>query len=90
MAIEAAVWRRDEQQKEQIAISWRTAALMRTKRLPSLKQLLSQAKPAKALKGRELDKRRREYKQMTASVDANALAAQALQKKRQHGRNSTR
>lgn len=72
MSIEAALWRDQRRQKLDKVLAWRIAGLMRTKRLPSLKQML--AEPAKPLKGAELERRRREYKEMTAAVDLSALA----------------
>lgn len=68
MAIEAAMWRDDRRQRQEVALAWRIAALQRAKRLPSLKQLLSSG-PAKPLRGKELKRRRQEFKDMKASAD---------------------
>lgn len=57
---------------------------MRAKRMPSLKQLLA-TKPARPLKGKELERRRSEHKKMAASVDLVALA----ERKRKRGKNDT-
>jgi hypothetical protein len=51
----------------------RIAMLMRAKRMPALKALLG-AKPAKPLHGQEKEKRRNEFKEMTANVDLKKLA----------------
>lgn len=82
MAIDAAVWREEQQQKREIALAWRTAMLSRAKRIPSLKMLLA-TKPAKPLEGEELARRRREHAEMTRNVDVNVLGAQLA--KAQHG-----
>lgn len=74
LAIEAALWRDEHAQRQQVAASWRTAALMRAKKLPSLRKLLAD-RPAKPLSGRELERRRREFEQAGAGVDVNAIAA---------------
>lgn len=65
------MWRDERAQRQQIAQAWRTAALMRVKRMPSLAQLL--AGPAKPLVGRELARRRKEFEDMTANVDLGQL-----------------
>jgi len=78
MAIEAAIWRDEQRQKHDVVLAWRTAALMRAKRMPSLKQLLN-TKPARPLRGKELEKRRQEFKEMTAKLDTSKLTG------RKHG-----
>jgi len=83
MAIEASIWRDDRRQELDIVQAWSTAMLIRAKHIPSLKQLLN-TKPAKPLHGKELEKRRREFKDMTANIDLNKLADQL--KKVKHGR----
>lgn len=70
MTLEAALWRQEQHQKDQIALAWYVAALSRAKRLPNLKQLL--AGPAKPLKGNELKRRRSEYQELT-TIDLSAL-----------------
>jgi hypothetical protein len=72
MAIEASIWRDEIQQKRNLTLAWQTAALTRAKRLPSLKQLLN-IKPARPLHGEELEKRRQEFKEMTANLDVSKL-----------------
>lgn len=70
--IDAYIWRDERQQKQQIALAWRTAALHRAKRMPALRALLSEG-PAKPLKGKELEKRRREFIEVTTSIDLESL-----------------
>jgi hypothetical protein len=72
MAIDASLWREEIQQKRDLTLAWQTAALTRAKRLPSLKQLLN-TKPARPLHGAELEKRRQEFKEMTAKLDVSKL-----------------
>jgi len=70
--IDAALWREERQQRRDVALAWHVAALSRTKRLPSLKQLLN-TKPAKPLKGKELERRRKEFREATANLDLSKL-----------------
>lgn len=79
MAIEAAIWRDQQRQKQDTALAWRVAAYTRAKRLPSLKQLLSTG-PAKPLRGAELEKRRQEFQDMKKA--AQGLDVSKLLKKR--------
>ena len=72
MMIDAIIWRDEVQQKRDLTLAWQTAALTRAKRMPSLKQLLN-TKPARPLHGAELEKRRREFKEMTANLDLSKL-----------------
>jgi len=72
MAIDAAIWREEVRQKQNLTLAWQTAALTRAKRLPSLKQLLN-TKPAKPLTGVELEKRRQEFRDMTKNLDLSKL-----------------
>lgn len=67
LAIEAALWRDQQRQRQDIVLAWRTAALTRAKKMPSLAQLL--AGPAKPLTGQDLERRRREFKEMSATFD---------------------
>ena len=71
MVIDAALWRDRRSRKLEIGLAWRIANLMRTKRLPKLSDVL--AEPSKPLRGKALDKRRREYRDMTAGVDLEKL-----------------
>ena len=72
MAIDAAIWREEVRQKQNLTLAWQTAALTRAKRLPSLKQLLN-TKPAKPLVGAEMEKRRQEFRDMTKNLDLSKL-----------------
>jgi hypothetical protein len=67
MLIDAHLWRDERKQRQDVALAWRTAALVRAKRMPSLKQLLSTG-PAKPLKGKALEKRRQEYREMSTAA----------------------
>jgi hypothetical protein len=79
MAIEAALWRAEQQERRDLALAWHAAALSRAKRLPSLKQLLS-IRPAKPLAGKELEERRRQHQAMAANIDLSRL----VKKKAKH------
>lgn len=72
MVIDASIWREEIRQKREVALAWRTAMLTRARRLPSLKQLLN-TKPARPLHGKELEKRRKEFADMTANLDTSKL-----------------
>ncbi len=72
MAIEACIWRDEKQQRQTIIQAWQTAVLMRAKKIPSLKQLLD-PKPARPLRGKELEERRNEFKRMTKNLDMSKL-----------------
>lgn len=66
-AIEAAIWRDEQDQKRVVALARSIAVLSRAKRIPSLKQLLSRG-PAKPLRGAELERRREEFADMTKAL----------------------
>lgn len=70
--INAELWRIEQSQKNDLSLAWMIAALSRSKRLPSLKQLLF-TKPAIALEGIELEKRRQEFSDMTKNVDLTKI-----------------
>jgi len=72
MMIDASIWREEIQQKRDLVLAWQTAALTRAKRMPSLKQLLN-TKPARPLVGQELEKRRKEFRDMTSNLDVSKL-----------------
>lgn len=72
LTIEAYLWQMERHRRDEVTIAWLTAKLMRAKRLPPLARLLT-AKKAKPLQGEELDKRRREFKDMTENIDLEAL-----------------
>lgn len=81
MMLDAHLWREEQRRKEdeqrleqELTLAWLTAALTRTKRLPPLKGLLTAAKPAKPLKGEELEQRRSEFMEMAANLDLEKIA----------------
>lgn len=77
MAIDAAIWDERRRQKQNLSVAWHMAAMSRAKRLPSLKRVLSSTETtvkARPLKGAELRKRRKEYRELTAEVDVGLLA----------------
>lgn len=71
MQMEAVIWREKRQAKATITQAWLTAALGRVKRMPALAQLL--AGRARKLSGKELERRRREFREMNKNVDLNAI-----------------
>lgn len=79
-AIETAAWRMEQEAKRNIALAWHIAALTRARRMPSLHQLLARDK-AKRLRGKEAERRRREYEEMTAALEASGLNV-----RKRHGR----
>lgn len=79
LAIEAALWRDERAQRQQMAQAWYTAALTRSKKLPTLKQLTG-IETAKQLKGREFERRRQELKEMAAAVDISKVDLSQLRK----------
>jgi len=70
--IEAANWRRDQDQRRDLALAWHIAALTRAKRLPTLKQLLGGGETRK-LEGEELEMRRNEHAEMVANLNLGDL-----------------
>jgi hypothetical protein len=72
MTIDASIWREEIRQKRDLTMAWQIAALSRAKRMPSLKQLLN-TKPARPLVGEELEKRRKEFADMTKNLDLSKL-----------------
>lgn len=71
MTIEATLWREESSQRGRITQAWLTAALGRAKRLPKLERLF--AKKPKRLTGAELERRKKEFDDMTNSLDVGAL-----------------
>lgn len=71
-AIEAAIWRETQSQRRELANAWRTAAFSRAKKLPPLNQVLNTG-PTKPLKGKERERRRKEFADMKAAVDLTKL-----------------
>lgn len=78
MAIEAALWRMEQQQDYGLQMAWLTAALQRTKRMPSLRTLMT--KPAKRLQGAELKRRRTEFRRMASPANLAAVNRQRRKK----------
>ena len=81
MMLDAHLWREEQRRKEdeqrleqELTLAWLIAALTRAKRLPPLRVLLTAAKPAKPLKGEELEQRRSEFMEMTANLDLEKIA----------------
>jgi len=70
--IDAAHWRAELAQRQQISLAWHTAALSRTKRMPPLAKLLHSSEPRK-LEGDELDRRREEHAELTSRLDLEKL-----------------
>lgn len=94
MAIEAFIWQDDRRQQHEAIVAWRTAALMRSKRMPSLKSYLSQSSgpDVKPLRGEALAQKQAEFREMSAAVDMEQLTKQLanLTKKKKKDVVSTR
>lgn len=71
-AIDARIWRDEQQQKQAISQAWLMASLSRRKRLPALSSLLTGGE-AKRLTGPELAQRRQEFSDMTKNLDLQAI-----------------
>jgi hypothetical protein len=71
-AIRAAGWRIELEQRRDVVQAWHTAALARAKRLPSLRRLLV-PRQARALRGEELERRRRERDEMLERIDVQKI-----------------
>lgn len=56
--------------ERELSVAWLTAALTRSKRLPKLKTLIIQSRPARVLRGKELALRRSEFNDLTAKWTA--------------------
>jgi hypothetical protein len=65
-ALEAAAWRTDQAQRARAWLAWHVAALSRAKRMPPLSRLLP-LPAARPLRGKELEKRRREFREMATT-----------------------
>ena len=70
--IEAANWRQDQDQRRDLALAWHIAAMTRTRKIPSLRQLLT-PQDARKLEGAELEQRRKEHAEMVANLDLGRL-----------------
>ncbi len=60
---DAAVWRQERERERDIRLAWLTAALCRTKRMPSLKSLLNPGE-TKVLSPDEKARRRAEHEEL--------------------------
>lgn len=72
--IEAAVWRSELEQRQQLALAWNTAALSRTKRMPSLRSLLSRR--GGPVTDEEMDTLRDKYQALKKSPVKDLLVKQ--------------
>jgi hypothetical protein len=77
--IDAASWQIEQDHKRDAWLAWHTAALMRKKRMPKLKELQGGGK-TKVLEGEELQRRRSEKREMLANLDLDKLN-EAMRKK---------
>lgn len=75
--IDAAVWREEMAQKRDLMLAWNTAALMRRKKLPSIKALMAASTPAKPLHGKELAERQAEFSEMSRAVNLDKVIKRA-------------
>ena len=75
MVIDAWTKREDWRVSQDIRLAWLMAALVRSKKMPSLKMILASAKPARKLRGKELENRKREFEELRANVDVDKLVA---------------
>ena len=71
-AMDAEIWRAEREARRDITLAWHIAALNRTRRLPSLRQLLHKGE-TKTLTGEERERRRREHEEMMASIRTSGL-----------------
>lgn len=70
-SIDAYFWRTDKKLKQQGSVAWLTARLMRTKRIPRLKDLF--VEKARKLTGKELEDRKKEFAEMTSALDLSKI-----------------
>lgn len=73
---EAWLWRERQAARRDIALAWRMEALARTKRLPSLKSLLSSipTEERKPMTPEEAQRHRRELKRLAGAVKRPLLS----------------
>jgi hypothetical protein len=64
---------REREQKLALATAWHTAALMRSKHMPSLNRFLIGKKRARRLHGKELEQRKAEHDEMLSRLDVSRL-----------------
>ena len=72
--MEATVWRSEQRAAADLSHAWHTAALMRVKRMPTLKKLLMPFMPSKA-KLQPIEERRREFQEMKAEMVPQLMRA---------------
>jgi len=72
LAIDAEVWRLEQERRGRAWLAWHTAALSRTRRLPPLGRLIKMPE-AKRLDGDELEKRRAEFEAMKSRFHETRL-----------------
>ena len=66
MALNAAVWRIEQEMARSLSLAWNIAALERTKRLPSLSKLLA---PVADKQQAPIEERRREFEELKDRMD---------------------
>ncbi|MDZ4346866.1 MAG: hypothetical protein U1E51_31015 [Candidatus Binatia bacterium] len=69
MVFQAAKWKRETDQRRDIELAWRTAALTRMKRMPSLKELFDPPR-TRALSEQEAREKKRELEELKAIIEA--------------------
>ena len=67
LVMEARVWQMEQARKQAVQTAWLTAALERSKRMPSLRRMLGNDK-ARPLHGAELERRRAEHAAIVAHM----------------------
>lgn len=81
--IDAASWRIEQDHQRDAWLAWHTAALMRKKRMPKLKELTGGSK-TRVLKGEELERRRAEKRELQATLDMDKIN-EAMRKQASNG-----
>ena len=72
LALEAAAWQAEQEQRRMLSLAWHVAALQRAKRLPSLRQLLG-PRPKKV----PIAERRREFDELNAAYHGHTARRSA-------------
>lgn len=67
LALDAATWRAEHEQRRAAWLAWHMAALSRARHLPALRRLLTPPR-AKRLRGAELARRRREHEEIVRKL----------------------
>lgn len=73
--IEATQWQHEQLWQREATIAWLTARLMRTKKMPTLKNLLTTTKGPKKITKKELDQSRDDFKQAADTLDLSKIKA---------------